>query len=137
MQTPSASLVVAGFLALSVSLPAAAAEKVTGINKDFQRLSETTANAPEKPGHTFKQITLVWKTVSSSPNFPEAWTSAVAQQDNIGTATTDRGYATNHYDGGDVNYFIRTVFNYPTLAEAYKTAAFDAVNQQKGVTSRA
>lgn len=31
--------------------------------------------------------------------------------------------------GGDVRYFIRTVFNYPTLAEAYKTAAFHAVNQ--------
>jgi NAD(P) transhydrogenase len=30
---------------------------------------------------------------------------------------------------GDVNYFIRNVFNYPTLAEAYKTAAFHAVNQ--------
>jgi len=31
--------------------------------------------------------------------------------------------------GGDVHYFIRNVFNYPTLAEAYKTAAFHAVNQ--------
>jgi NAD(P) transhydrogenase len=36
--------------------------------------------------------------------------------------------------GGDVNYFIHTVFNYPTLAEAYKTAAFHAVNQIKGTT---
>ncbi|MBC7692693.1 MAG: Si-specific NAD(P)(+) transhydrogenase [Methylotenera sp.] len=36
--------------------------------------------------------------------------------------------------GGDVNYFINSVFNYPTLAEAYKTAAFHAVNQIKGVT---
>ncbi len=33
--------------------------------------------------------------------------------------------------GGDVHYFIRTVFNYPTLAEAYKTAAFHALNQIK------
>lgn len=30
--------------------------------------------------------------------------------------------------GGDVTYFINSVFNYPTLAEAYKTAAFNAVN---------
>jgi NAD(P) transhydrogenase len=30
--------------------------------------------------------------------------------------------------GGDVTYFINSVFNYPTLAEAYKTAAFQAVN---------
>lgn len=36
--------------------------------------------------------------------------------------------------GGDVRYFIRSVFNYPTLAEAYKTAAFHAVNQIHGKT---
>jgi NAD(P) transhydrogenase len=30
---------------------------------------------------------------------------------------------------GDVFYFVRTVFNYPTLAEAYKTAAFNIYNQ--------
>ncbi|MCB0280495.1 MAG: FAD-dependent oxidoreductase, partial [Calditrichaeota bacterium] len=31
--------------------------------------------------------------------------------------------------GGDVTYFTNNVFNYPTLAEAYKTAAFSAYNQ--------
>jgi NAD(P) transhydrogenase len=31
--------------------------------------------------------------------------------------------------GGRVDYFIHTVFNYPTLAECYKTAAFDGVNR--------
>lgn len=31
--------------------------------------------------------------------------------------------------GGDVTYFVNSVFNYPTLAEAYKTAAFNAVNR--------
>ncbi len=36
--------------------------------------------------------------------------------------------------GGDVTYFINSVFNYPTLAEAYKTAAFNAVNVLKGQT---
>jgi NAD(P) transhydrogenase len=30
---------------------------------------------------------------------------------------------------GTVDYFINTVFNYPTLAECYKTAAFDGVNR--------
>jgi len=30
---------------------------------------------------------------------------------------------------GTVDYFINTVFNYPTLAECYKTAAFDASNR--------
>ncbi len=30
---------------------------------------------------------------------------------------------------GDIHYFIDTVFNYPTLAECYKNAAFDGVNR--------
>lgn len=37
--------------------------------------------------------------------------------------------------GGDLSYFINSVFNYPTLAEAYKTAAFHALNQIQGTTS--
>lgn len=31
--------------------------------------------------------------------------------------------------GGTMDYFINTVFNYPTLAESYKTAAFDGINR--------
>ena len=31
--------------------------------------------------------------------------------------------------GGGLDYFIKTVFNYPTLAECYKTAAFHAANK--------
>ena len=31
--------------------------------------------------------------------------------------------------GGKVDYFLETVFNYPTLAECYKTAAFDGINR--------
>ena len=27
--------------------------------------------------------------------------------------------------GGTADYFVETVFNYPTLAECYKTAAFN------------
>jgi NAD(P) transhydrogenase len=34
--------------------------------------------------------------------------------------------------GGTVDYFINTVFNYPTLAEAYKVAAFDGLNRLGG-----
>ncbi|HEY7117613.1 MAG TPA: Si-specific NAD(P)(+) transhydrogenase [Tepidisphaeraceae bacterium] len=34
--------------------------------------------------------------------------------------------------GGTLDYFIDTVFNYPTLAECYKTAAFDGVNRLGG-----
>jgi NAD(P) transhydrogenase len=31
--------------------------------------------------------------------------------------------------GGGLDYFLKTVFNYPTLAECYKTAAFQAANK--------
>jgi NAD(P) transhydrogenase len=31
--------------------------------------------------------------------------------------------------GGAIEYFVNTVFNYPTLAECYKTAAFDGINR--------
>lgn len=34
---------------------------------------------------------------------------------------------------GKVDYFVQTVFNYPTLAECYKTAAFDGINRM-GIT---
>jgi NAD(P) transhydrogenase len=30
---------------------------------------------------------------------------------------------------GQIDYFVRNVFNYPTLAECYKTAAFDGMNR--------
>lgn len=35
--------------------------------------------------------------------------------------------------GGKVDYFVETVFNYPTLAECYKTAAFDGINRLGGI----
>ncbi len=31
--------------------------------------------------------------------------------------------------GGTIDYFVNTVFNYPTLAESYKTAALDGLNR--------
>ncbi len=31
--------------------------------------------------------------------------------------------------GGGLDYFLKTVFNYPTLAECYKVAAFSAANK--------
>jgi NAD(P) transhydrogenase len=30
---------------------------------------------------------------------------------------------------GTVDYFVETVFNYPTLAECYKQAAFNGLNK--------
>jgi NAD(P) transhydrogenase len=37
--------------------------------------------------------------------------------------------------GGKVDYFIDTVFNYPTLAECYKAAAFNGVNRLRGLNN--
>ncbi len=34
--------------------------------------------------------------------------------------------------GGGLDYFLQTVFNYPTLAECYKVAALDASNKLRG-----
>jgi NAD(P) transhydrogenase len=34
-------------------------------------------------------------------------------------------------NGGTVDYLVDAVFNYPTLAEAYKVAALDAVNKMR------
>ena len=31
--------------------------------------------------------------------------------------------------GGGLDYFLDTVFNYPTLAECYKVAAYQAANK--------
>jgi NAD(P) transhydrogenase len=31
--------------------------------------------------------------------------------------------------GGTIDYFIDTVFNYPTLSECYKKAALDGINR--------
>jgi NAD(P) transhydrogenase len=35
--------------------------------------------------------------------------------------------------GGTVDYFVDSVFNYPTLAESYKVAALDARNRLMAV----
>jgi len=39
--------------------------------------------------------------------------------------------------GGTLAYFIEAVFNYPTLGEAYKWAAYDALEQMKGFRAEA
>ena len=39
--------------------------------------------------------------------------------------------------GGTVDYLVDTVFNYPTLAEAYKVAALNASNKLRAVSALA
>ncbi len=38
------------------------------------------------------------------------------------------GQACMHYEG-TIDYFLRTVFNFPTLATLYKSAAYDVLRQ--------
>jgi hypothetical protein len=109
MQTHNVSTVLAGILVLSLSLPAATAEKTSGVNKEYQMLSETSTTVPDKPDHVVKQFTSLHKTVCQggvgSCALGESWASEVAQQDIIGTDSTIRGYGTNHYQNGDLGYY--------------------------------
>jgi hypothetical protein len=57
--------------------------KTSGVNKDLQVLSEVNSVIPDKPGHTFKQITETWKS-SGSGDLANFWATAVEQQDAVG-----------------------------------------------------
>ena len=37
--------------------------------------------------------------------------------------------------GGTIDFLVESVFNYPTLAEAYKVAALDAMNKLRAVST--
>src|SRR5579864_6903791 len=109
MRTYHVSTVLAGILALSLSVPAVAAEKISGVNKEYQTLSETSTTVPDKPDHVVKQLTGVHRTTcqggAGSCTLGEFWASEVAQQDIIGTDNTIRGYGTNHFQNGDLGYY--------------------------------
>jgi hypothetical protein len=85
------------------SLPASAADKVNGLNKDVQVLSEVNSVIPDKPGHSFKQITETWKSTGSG-DLANFLATAVEQQDVIGGDITVKGYATGHHASGDLSY---------------------------------
>jgi hypothetical protein len=87
-----------------LSLPVNAADKVSGVNKDLQVLSEVSSVIPDKPGHSFKQITETWKSTGSG-DLANGWFTAVEQNDIIGGDITVRGYGTNHTASGDLAYF--------------------------------
>ena len=80
MLKPAAILIVSLGL---LSSPANAGEKqnVSGINKDFVTISETTATIPDMPHHTFKQVTVGWTTESSNSDWANVPATAVEHQD--------------------------------------------------------
>ena len=48
----------------------------------------------------------------------------------MASADSDRSHRSGRTgDGWTIEYFRDTVFNYPTLAEAYKVAALDGLNK--------
>ncbi len=126
MKTQRLAIMFAGTVALLASLPAVAAEKVTGVDKDFQLLSETNAFVADKPGHSIQQRTWVWKT--SSPVWGEYWNSAVEQVDNAGADETVKGYGTAHFPNGDVTYSSWEGTDKVTPKEG---SAFDMTGQGK------
>ncbi|MGD0145220.1 MAG: hypothetical protein ABSC92_18880 [Rhizomicrobium sp.] len=104
MKTQRLAIILAGTAVLLASLPALAADKVTGVDKDFLLLSESTALVPDKPGHSVQQRTWVWST--SSPQWGEYWNSAVEQGETVGTDDAVKGYGTSHFPDGGVTYFV-------------------------------
>jgi hypothetical protein len=126
MKTQRLAVIFAGTTALLASLPAVAAEKVTGVDKDFLLLSESTAVVPDKPGHNIQQRTWVWRT--SSPEWGEYWNNGVEQGENVGADTTVKGYGTSHFPNGDVTYFTWEGADKVTPKEG---GAFDMAGQGK------
>jgi len=96
---------VIGLVALLLSLPANAGEKVTGRDYDFQILSELSTAIPGKPGHSLKQVTAVWKGTGSS-ELANYWASGVEQQEVAGNDIKVKGHGTEHFGNGDVTYFV-------------------------------
>ena len=125
MRVHTAILLFAGLLACSA--PANAAEKVSGVNKNLQVLSDVTSTIPDKPGHTLKQITETWPATGNNDlaNFSA---TAVEQDDTVGGDITVRGYGTAHTASGDLAYFSWEGSSRITPKEA---GAFDLTGQGK------
>ena len=130
MKKAHLGIVFFSVLSLLPSVSAQAGEKVTGRDFDIQTLSESTAAIPDKPGHSLKQVTEVWKSTTSLD--PETiWVSVVSQREvlsvpNAGKDIKMKGYGTEHYNNGDVSYFVWEGNAKVTPKEA---GAFDRVEQ--------
>jgi NAD(P) transhydrogenase len=63
------------------------------------------------------------------PDFPEGGKLlGVSVIGEMASELVHTGMACLHFGGG-IDYFIESVFNYPTLSDVYKYAAFDALGQ--------
>jgi len=92
-------------LALALTTSANAGEKITGVDKDIQVLSDVTAAVPDQPGHLLRQLTIIYKVTTSSARYGDVLVTSTEQQDIIGAESTFRGYGTAHHTDGEVTYF--------------------------------
>jgi hypothetical protein len=115
------SLLLTTAIAVLLSMPATAGEKITGSTMDYQIISETNV---AMSGHTIKQLSSTWKATSPNPNWGQWSATAVEQQDVVGPDTAIRSWGTQHHANGDLAYF--------TLEGTPKeVGAFDGVGQGK------
>lgn len=69
------------------------------------------------------------KDADGNPDFPEGGKLlGVSVIGEIASELVHIGMACLHFGGG-IDYFIESVFNYPTLSDVYKYAAFEALAQ--------
>jgi hypothetical protein len=122
----TAAILIVSLGLLSSSANAGEKQSVSGINKDFVMISETTATIPDVPHHTFKQVTVGWTTESSNPDWANVRATVVEHQDIKGLDRTINGYGTYHHPNGDVDYFSYEGTGHTTMKEG---GAFESVGQ--------
>ena len=88
--------------ALSLSAEVSEGQTVTGIETDFERLSETVAFVPDVPNHVMVQGTWMWKLKTSDPKIGDGWVTNVEQVESIGDDVKERGHTIAHFTNGDV-----------------------------------
>jgi hypothetical protein len=122
---PMKSLLLTTAIAVLLSMPATAGEKITGSTMDYQIVSETSV---AWSGHTIKQVSSTWKGTSPNPNWGQWSVTAVEQQDVVGPDAVTRNWGTQHQANGDLAFFTCEGTSKVTPKEA---GAFDGVAQGK------
>jgi len=124
------AILVGSFGLFSLSVNAGEKESISGTNKDYMTISETTATISDVPNHTFKQITVAWTTESSNPDWANVRATAIEHQDIKRLDRTVHGYVTNHHPNGDVSYFSYEGAGHTTMKDG---GAFERVSQGRYV----
>jgi NAD(P) transhydrogenase len=107
--------------------------EISVVGKNEEQL--TTDGVPYEVGHAFYREIARGQIIGDSTGMLKLMfhreTRKLLGVSILGEGATELihiGQAVMAHDG-TVDYFVDTVFNYPTLAECYKTAAFDGINR--------